>query len=349
MQRNRAWCALLILAVFLPPAPAQDYCARPLMIRPLALADDGTVVGAFGALAALEAPDGTVSTLWPGEARCVSAAGVGGWTYAGTTRQAIARVGDTLLVWPTTTYPRSVDAVDDSGNIYVSDYREGGVVYHGARARFRWNEAWGREIRGARDVAVWSNTGTIYGLPLAVPGVQSSDCWGAIDEYFYGTCYLDMNHVYYAGVPLRLQRDAAVPVVLPTDELFGEVAGASAWGAVGVAYSAVAVTWGWNFTAQQAIVWPAAGGFFTLPGYSRAYGINDMGQIIAGRAAGGYDLLTPARPGDFDCDGCVTNFDIDPFVAALLTDDPPARCDLNGDGRVDNFDITAFVNALGSP
>jgi hypothetical protein len=64
-----------------------------------------------------------------------------------------------------------------------------------------------------------------------------------------------------------------------------------------------------------------------------------------------------ARRGDLDCDGRVTNFDIDPFVQALS--DPAGyhmdhhdcdrmNADCNGDGSVDNFDIDAFVALIGS-
>ncbi|MGE0482203.1 MAG: hypothetical protein AB7Q17_17230 [Phycisphaerae bacterium] len=59
--------------------------------------------------------------------------------------------------------------------------------------------------------------------------------------------------------------------------------------------------------------------------------------------------------GDMNCDGALNNFDIDPFVLALI--DPAGYAavfpgcninngDANGDGRVDNFDIDAFVAIL---
>ncbi|MGH6959255.1 MAG: hypothetical protein ACREE7_02105 [Dongiaceae bacterium] len=62
------------------------------------------------------------------------------------------------------------------------------------------------------------------------------------------------------------------------------------------------------------------------------------------------------RPlGDLNCDGALNNFDVDPFVLALL--DPAAyaaahpdcdiaNADVNGDRRVNNFDIDAFVRLL---
>ena len=59
--------------------------------------------------------------------------------------------------------------------------------------------------------------------------------------------------------------------------------------------------------------------------------------------------------GDLNCDGYVNNFDIDPFVLALV--DPVAygiefpacdrdAADMNVDGAINNFDIEAFVQAL---
>ncbi|MBL8878041.1 MAG: hypothetical protein JNG88_02885 [Phycisphaerales bacterium] len=51
-------------------------------------------------------------------------------------------------------------------------------------------------------------------------------------------------------------------------------------------------------------------------------------------------------PGDMNGDGAVNNFDIDPFVAALIGDTFNFRADCNGDGRLDNFDIDAFVEIL---
>ncbi|MBL8879811.1 MAG: hypothetical protein JNG88_11890 [Phycisphaerales bacterium] len=60
-------------------------------------------------------------------------------------------------------------------------------------------------------------------------------------------------------------------------------------------------------------------------------------------------------PGDLNCDGVVNNFDIDPFVLALVDPDAYAaawpncnrdNADANGDGNVDNFDIDPFVALL---
>ncbi|MGE0482166.1 MAG: hypothetical protein AB7Q17_17025 [Phycisphaerae bacterium] len=59
--------------------------------------------------------------------------------------------------------------------------------------------------------------------------------------------------------------------------------------------------------------------------------------------------------GDLNCDGVVNNFDIDPFVLAIV--DPAgyrarfpncdrSAADANTDGRIDNFDIEPFVRLL---
>lgn len=59
--------------------------------------------------------------------------------------------------------------------------------------------------------------------------------------------------------------------------------------------------------------------------------------------------------GDANCDGAIDNFDIDPFVFALITPDqyqlafpncPLSNADANLDGSVDNFDIDPFVALL---
>jgi hypothetical protein len=63
--------------------------------------------------------------------------------------------------------------------------------------------------------------------------------------------------------------------------------------------------------------------------------------------------------GDLNCDRRVDNFDITPFVLALVSTPPDYRqyygtypdchrelADINGDGRVDNFDISPFVQLL---
>ena len=67
--------------------------------------------------------------------------------------------------------------------------------------------------------------------------------------------------------------------------------------------------------------------------------------------------VADVRPGagDMNCDGVVSNFDIDPFVDALtdpeLYEQEHPDCnrmnaDVNGDGTVDNFDIDPFVDLI---
>ncbi|MBK8914435.1 MAG: right-handed parallel beta-helix repeat-containing protein [Phycisphaerales bacterium] len=60
-------------------------------------------------------------------------------------------------------------------------------------------------------------------------------------------------------------------------------------------------------------------------------------------------------PGDMNCDGVFNNFDIDPFVLALVDpgtweanypDCPISNGDMNGDNAFNNFDIDPFVNCL---
>jgi hypothetical protein len=66
-------------------------------------------------------------------------------------------------------------------------------------------------------------------------------------------------------------------------------------------------------------------------------------------------LAAMSPPGDLNCDGSVNNFDITPFVLALVDTEGYAAAyphcdrilaDVNGDGHVDNFDITPFVGLL---
>ncbi|QOJ15639.1 MAG: PQQ-binding-like beta-propeller repeat protein [Planctomycetia bacterium] len=61
------------------------------------------------------------------------------------------------------------------------------------------------------------------------------------------------------------------------------------------------------------------------------------------------------QAGDLNCDGLVNNFDIDPFVLAIIDpliyatafpDCSLAGADLDGDGTVNNFDIDPFVQRL---
>ncbi|MBL8880533.1 MAG: hypothetical protein JNG88_15580 [Phycisphaerales bacterium] len=66
-------------------------------------------------------------------------------------------------------------------------------------------------------------------------------------------------------------------------------------------------------------------------------------------------MTVVGAPGDINCDGSANNFDIDPFVLALVDPDAYAaqfpncdrsRADINGDGDVNNFDIDPFVQLL---
>jgi len=86
--------------------------------------------------------------------------------------------------------------------------------------------------------------------------------------------------------------------------------------------------------------------------------INDRGDFVwqAGKPPEGNIKLMKRLPlGDLNCDRAVNNFDIDPFVLALV--DPGAyeqrfpECDrtlgdVNLDGEVNNFDIDPFVKLL---
>ncbi|MGH6958864.1 MAG: hypothetical protein ACREE7_00120, partial [Dongiaceae bacterium] len=135
-----------------------------------------------------------------------------------------------------------------------------------------------------------------------------------------------------------------------------------------------------NFPAQPRMAIDAAGRvYFTNGGFSlgRFYSFNadlterwslpvqnvniggptiGQGGIVAVCGIGTQVLaFRTFQPGDLNCDGAVNNFDIDPFVLALL--DPAAYAaaypdcdidlaDVNGDGVVNNFDIDPFVELL---
>lgn len=98
-----------------------------------------------------------------------------------------------------------------------------------------------------------------------------------------------------------------------------------------------------------------------LPGGKLAFGANAGGLGPVGPRTGSIGVLdvgTPAAPlvrGDMNCDGRRDNFDIDPFVLALVSPEQyavafpgcsPLHGDANGDGRFDNFDIDPFVQCL---
>lgn len=66
----------------------------------------------------------------------------------------------------------------------------------------------------------------------------------------------------------------------------------------------------------------------------------------------GVGVLRPAMAGDMNCDGNVNNFDVDPFVLAVIHPQqyrasypgcPKLNGDINHDGRFDNFDIDPFI------
>ncbi|MBL8880569.1 MAG: hypothetical protein JNG88_15760 [Phycisphaerales bacterium] len=90
-------------------------------------------------------------------------------------------------------------------------------------------------------------------------------------------------------------------------------------------------------------------------GQPDASGITAVGPMAV---RGGFwtDALVEAvQIGDVNCDGDINNFDIDPFVVAIV--DPVGysiafpgcdifRADVNRDGVIDNFDIDAFVRLV---
>ncbi len=70
---------------------------------------------------------------------------------------------------------------------------------------------------------------------------------------------------------------------------------------------------------------------------------------------GGFWGVSRPTPGDLNCDGVVSPFDIDPFVLALV--DPAGfaavfpncnilNADINGDGLINPFDIDPFVECI---
>lgn len=75
---------------------------------------------------------------------------------------------------------------------------------------------------------------------------------------------------------------------------------------------------------------------------------------MSGALYGGADAET-IRPADTNCDGLVNDFNIDPFLMALMTPDAYRvtfpDCDLlsadcNGDGLVNFFDVDSFLACL---
>ncbi|QOJ15867.1 MAG: hypothetical protein HRU75_14995 [Planctomycetia bacterium] len=117
--------------------------------------------------------------------------------------------------------------------------------------------------------------------------------------------------------------------------------------------------------ALPAEIWLAVGVFATPDGGALVWqsqvpaSVNSNGNIDAAE----YIRLAITPPpvlGDMNCDGVVNNFDIDPFVMALIDPtgyaaafpgcDAAARGDVNGDSAFNNFDIDPFVALiLGGP
>ncbi|QOJ13856.1 MAG: hypothetical protein HRU75_04015 [Planctomycetia bacterium] len=89
----------------------------------------------------------------------------------------------------------------------------------------------------------------------------------------------------------------------------------------------------------------------------RALAVHDGVLYATDRDRGVWRLSVATAPirGDMNCDGRFDNFDIDPFVLALVNAEAyaaafpgcdPLAGDANGDGRFDNFDIEPFVVCL---
>lgn len=105
------------------------------------------------------------------------------------------------------------------------------------------------------------------------------------------------------------------------------------------------------------------GGVFELSG---TIGQPDAGSVTTPLTGGPFELVggfwagaisaPAALHGDMNCDGAVNNFDIDPFVLALLDPtgyavaypgcDRIAHGDCNSDGALNNFDIDPFVSCI---
>lgn len=94
------------------------------------------------------------------------------------------------------------------------------------------------------------------------------------------------------------------------------------------------------------------------PAYSLSASGIIFGTTSPSQGAGGavqQRQQPPDTRGDMNCDGVLDNFDIDPFIVALVNPQAfellypgcdPANADVNGDGAVDNFDIDPFVDLL---
>ncbi|MGD8452497.1 MAG: hypothetical protein PVJ57_11810 [Phycisphaerae bacterium] len=125
-----------------------------------------------------------------------------------------------------------------------------------------------------------------------------------------------------------------------------------------------------DLEAEQLEVFLAAGELgITRSGTSEPQpiylGFGDEDDDLAGNSYGQFSTLADATvtnacteftPGDTNCDGLVSNFDIQPFLLGLLNPTDYATqypdclllcvADLTGDGQVNNFDIAPFITLL---
>jgi hypothetical protein len=83
--------------------------------------------------------------------------------------------------------------------------------------------------------------------------------------------------------------------------------------------------------------------------------VGPSGATTPAASVARYGCLDTTIAGDLDCDGRVSFFDIEPFIAALLDAEAydaayptcnRANADVNRDGSVDFFDVDAFIAAL---
>lgn len=158
--------------------------------------------------------------------------------------------------------------------------------------------------------------------------------------------------------PATLSLSASTSITQQPQSEMACVGGAATFSVV--ASGAGALTYQWRRNGQP------------IPGANSA--ALELSNIAAGDA-GQYDCIVESNcgsavsepatlrvtvVGDANCDGALNNFDIDPFVLAILAGQGPwealydcdflCACDAGGDGVVNNFDIDPFVQALlGTP
>lgn len=120
------------------------------------------------------------------------------------------------------------------------------------------------------------------------------------------------------------------------------------------AFDSVTIDYGWARPAAQsdALHWMYLG---QMQVWRQHYGLVDV--AVAAEVAG-LAIADPsvewawwaALPGDVTCDGVVDFADVEPFVAAVATEDASVlAADCNGDGCVDFGDVDGFVAALVAP